>query len=87
MKAAQDAAWDVAHNVALSVAQDAARSAAWSVAYDAILALFVYDDCDQYLSMTSEELQVWALVTEHPAAVLLLPAVIVFERIKELESV
>jgi hypothetical protein len=69
------------------VAQHAARSAAFETAYDAILALFVYDDCDQYLNMSSEQLRMWAILTEQPAAVLLLPAVIAFERIKELESV
>jgi hypothetical protein len=37
--------------------------------------------------MTSEELQVWARLSENPAAVLLLPAVVVFERIAELETV
>jgi hypothetical protein len=37
--------------------------------------------------MPSEELQAWTLMTEHSAAVLLLPAVIAFERIKKLESV
>jgi hypothetical protein len=40
--------------------------------WDAILALIAYDDCEQYLSMSSEELQAWALVTQHPAAVFLL---------------
>ena len=53
----------------------------------AILALVTYDDCDQYLNMSSDQLRVWSLLTEHPAAILLLPAVIAFERIKELESV
>jgi len=55
--------------------------------WDAIIVLIGYDDCEQYLSMSSEELQAWALVTQHPAAVFLLCMVIVRDRIKELESV
>jgi hypothetical protein len=88
---AYDAAWDAAYDAAQDAVCDmtpyAARSAAFDAAYDAILALFAYDDCDQYLNMPSEELQAWTLMTEHSAAVLLLPAVIAFERIKKLESV
>jgi hypothetical protein len=79
MEAAQDAAWDVA--------RDAARSAAFEAAYDAILALFAYDDCDQYLDMTGEELKVWSYLSEHPVAILLLPAAVAFEQIKKLETV
>jgi hypothetical protein len=55
--------------------------------WDAIIVLIGYDDCEQYLSMSSEELQAWALVTQHPAAVFLLCMVIVRDRIKDLESV
>jgi hypothetical protein len=85
--AVRDAVRHAAWSAVRSVAQDAARSTAYDAAYDAILALFAYDDCEQYLAMTSEELRAWAMLTEHPAAVLLLPAVIAFERIKELETV
>jgi hypothetical protein len=81
------AARDAARLATPDATCDAAWCAAFETAYDAILALFVYDDCDQYLNMTSEELKVWSLLTEQPAAVLLLPAVIAFDRIKELESV
>jgi len=63
------------------------RLASGSAARAAILALVVYDDCEQYLNMHSKQLRVWATLTEHPAAVLLLPAVTAFERIKKLESV
>jgi hypothetical protein len=83
--------WDVAAASARDSVGDmasyAARSAAYDAAYDAILALFAYDDCAHYLDMPSEQLRMWATLTEHPAAVLLLPAVIAFERIKELETV
>jgi hypothetical protein len=37
--------------------------------------------------MSSEQLRAWALLSENPAAVLLLPAVAAFERIAELETV
>ena len=63
------------------------RSAAWRAACDASLALIAYDDCDQYLSMTSEQLRVWALLSERPAAVLLLPMIIVREQIQKMKIV
>jgi hypothetical protein len=93
--AAQSAAWSAAWNAAwceaLAATYDANRYAAWNAACNAaqgvILALIAYDDCDQYLNMTSEELKVWAILSEHPAAILLLPAVVAFEQIRELESV
>jgi len=37
--------------------------------------------------MSSDQLKVWAILSENPAAVLLLPAVIAFEKIAELELV
>jgi hypothetical protein len=101
--AAYGAARDEAYGAAWSAARDAVRGAAWNAAQDAawnaaqgvsyyaaqsaILALIAYDDCDQYLNMSSEELKVWAYLSEHPAAILLLPAVVAFEQIRELESV
>jgi hypothetical protein len=36
--------------------------------------------------MPSEKLKSWALLSEEPAAVLLLPAVIAYEKISELET-
>ena len=84
-------AWSEARAAARDAVRDesygAAYGAALNSAWGAILALIAYDDCEQYLSMTSEELQAWATLTEQPAAVLLLPAVTAFERINELESV
>ncbi len=55
------------------------------LARSSLLTLITYDDCEQYLSMTSEELRLWSLLSNNPAAILLLPAVIAFERIAELE--
>jgi hypothetical protein len=37
--------------------------------------------------MPSEQLHVWAALSENPAAILLIPAVIAFERTDELEMV
>jgi hypothetical protein len=96
--ASRTTAWDAAYDAILDAAYDAILDAAYDAAYDAgraaphiaaqgvILALIACDDCDQYLSMTSEELQAWALLTEHPAAILLLPMVIVREQIEQLAA-
>jgi len=87
--AARVAAWNAVENAARNVVENAARHAAGNVvvyaAYDAIAALVAYDDCAQYLGMTSDQLKMWAILSEEPAAILLLPAVTAFEKIKELE--
>ena len=79
--AARAEAWNAAWNAARDAALDADRSAAWNAALDAardaawevILALVAYDDCDQYLSMSYEQLLTYAILSERPQAVLLLP--------------
>jgi hypothetical protein len=85
--AASDAAWDAiwlaARNAARLAIWGAARSATWN----ATAALIAYDDASKYLEMSSGHLRIWAILSEDPAAVLLIPAVIAFERIRELESV
>lgn len=52
-------------------------SSSWHATYESagctIAALLFYDDCDQYLAMTYEQLKVWAELSERPQAVLLLP--------------
>lgn len=98
-----DAAWNAAWNAAWTAALNAAWNAAWSAARgaemgaamhaardaarDATAALIAYDDASKYLEMPGDHLRIWAILSEDPAAVLLLPAVIAFERISELESV
>ena len=89
--AGRDAAWKAARgaarNAAYYAARNAARDAAWDAAYGAILALIAWDDCAQYLDMSSDQLKVWAILSEKPASILLLPAVTAFEKINELETV
>jgi hypothetical protein len=99
--AAWNAAWGAARYAAVSAARDAAMAAArhadWyeirvrytvtRTAKDAIAALIAYDDASKYLDMTSDHLRIWAILSEDSAAILLLPAVIAFERINELECV
>ena len=87
--AAWGAAWHADRGAALDASRvaalDAARNAAWNASRNAIAALIAYDDASKYLDMPSDHLRVWAILSEIPAAVLLLPAVIAFERIRELE--
>jgi hypothetical protein len=89
--AAMNADWYAARIAALDADRDAAmnaaRDAAWGAAWGAITALIAYDDASKYLEMTSDQLRVWAILSEDPPAVLLLPAVVAFERINELECV
>ena len=97
-----DIAWSAAYDAARGAAWGAARGAAWEAAWDAawdaawiaaraaargsILALIAYDDAAKYLDMPSDQLKMWAILSEDPAAVLLLPAAIVCEKISELET-
>jgi hypothetical protein len=85
MSAALGAARDAARYAALGAALGAARYAALGAALGAIAALIAYDDASKYLEMPVDQLRFWAILSEDPAAVLLLPAVIAFERINELE--
>ena len=77
--AARDAVWDAAWVAVWDAAWVAARDAARSV----ISALVAYDDCDQFLSMSYERLKVWAVLSEDPRAILLLPMVYVSEQLNE----
>jgi hypothetical protein len=80
---ARGAAWDAIRDAVW----DAAGGAAWDAARDAIIALIAYDDCAHLLDMSSEQLKTWAVLSEQPAAVLLLSAVIARELIAQLETV
>ena len=83
--AARDAAWADARDAAWSAAGDAAYDATRVAAWGAIAALVAWDDCSQYLDMTSDQLKVWYHLTERPECILLLPAVRAFEQIEEME--
>ena len=80
--AARDAVWDAARYAARDAARDAAwdaaRYAARYAARDAILALIAWDHSSKYLSMKPDELKVWYHLSDDPACILLLPAVIRF---------
>lgn len=82
---------DADRNDALKAALDAARPKIWDPAGDAsmnaIMALIAYDHSAKYLDMTSEQLHIWAILSEDLAAFLLIAAVIAFEKIDELEMV
>ncbi len=94
---AWETAWDAIRvepwDSTLGAAFDAAWGAIWEArslpeqaARDAIMALMAYDDSAKYLTMPSEQLKTWAFLSEDPAAILLLPAVIAYEKISELET-
>jgi hypothetical protein len=91
VSAALHAARDVARYALLDAAQDEAWDAILDSALDASLnaaaALIAFDDASKYLDMPSDHLRILAILSETPSAVLLLPAVIAFERIRELECV
>jgi hypothetical protein len=80
--AARDATRDAAMDAAMYAARDASMNAAWA----ATAALIVYDDASKYLEMPVDQLRFWAILSEIPAAILLIPAVIAFERIRKLEN-
>ena len=72
VRPARRSAWDAAGAAAMVRARDAAR--------DAVLVLIAYDDCEKFLDMTPDELQVWAVLSNDPAAILLLPMVQVMQK-------
>ena len=90
--ASRDAVWAGALNEAWNVVRDADREAAWdatrtgpwaadqNAVLNTNLALVAYDDCDEYLQMSYEQLLIYATLSEKPQAVLLLPLKWVQER-------
>lgn len=80
---ARHAATNAACRGAGDEARDAARYAAWFV----VAALVAWDDSSQFLELDGDALEIYARLSDDPRAVLLLPAVRAFERIKELETV
>jgi hypothetical protein len=84
--AAFDATLGAARDAARDAALDAAQDAALYAARSAIAALIAYDDSSKYLDMPCDKLRVWAILSEYPAAVLLIPAVIALENITKKEK-
>ena len=76
-------AWLAARSRATKIVDTHLLWASPSVVEDAVLALIAYDDAGQFLSMSSERLRIWIELSEHPAATLLLPAVLAMERIQQ----
>jgi hypothetical protein len=68
--------------------RDQARNQALDqVCYQAkgvVLALITYDDCAKYLDIPLDQLEMLYHLTEHPACILLQPAVLVFAMEREL---
>ena len=88
---AHNAAWCLAlyetWGAAWHQAQTAAQTAALNSARNAISALVAYDHAGKYFDMPSDQVRVWATLSEEPAAILMLPAVVVRERIEQVEPV
>jgi hypothetical protein len=87
------AAFHAAYNAALHAVNDGDRETAYAAAYiaaynaargAAILALVAYDDSAKYLGLPLDQLKMLYALTEHPAALLLQPAVLAFAMEKEL---
>ena len=76
-KADRYVAWNAARIAVRTLIVVAARDATWIAARDAawcaLAALVAYDDCNEYLAMTYEQLHAWAILSESPQAILLLP--------------
>jgi hypothetical protein len=77
---ARDEAWEQARIQAL----DQTFDQSFDQARSALLALVAYDDCAKYLNLPIDQLQMLYHLTEHPACILLQPAVFVFEKEREL---
>ena len=85
--AASDAAWDKARYAVRNAAGDAAwaavrnasRDAAGAAAWAAVMALIAWNDCAYLLDTDPDKVRVLALLGQ-PAAILLLPAVTVFQK-------
>jgi hypothetical protein len=80
----QDAAWDTVWDAVWDAAKDAAWYAERREARGAALALIAWDDCGYLLEEKPENVKMLALLGNQ-AAVLLYPACVALQNIKELE--
>jgi hypothetical protein len=83
--AAWDAAWGASRGASRGEVWDAARDTAKEEAWTAVLALIAWDDCGYLFEETPEEVKMLALLGNQ-AAVLLYPACVALQNIKELEK-
>ena len=86
---ARDQVWDQGREqvwdlTSVPTLQDPAWQRARARARGALLALIAYDDSAKYLDLPLDQLQMLYHLTDHPACILLQPAVFVFEKEKEL---
>jgi hypothetical protein len=93
---ARDQVWYRARGQVWEQARDQvgvrARGQVWDQAWGqvrygargALLALVAYDDSAKYLKLPVDQLQMLYQLTDHPACILLQPAVLVFEKEREL---
>jgi hypothetical protein len=79
--AAWDEVWDTVWNARWNAVSDAARNAVWS----ALVALIAWDNCGYLLEENPENVKMLALLGNH-AAVLLYPACVALQNVKELEN-
>lgn len=86
-RSAACSAYDLAQMAACaqgpSEAPGEAYTATWTTSRLALAALIAWDDCGQYLDMTSKELELWITLSQRQECIMLLPAVKAFERIAE----
>jgi hypothetical protein len=90
---AWEQAWYQVRDQAWVQARDQARDQVWYLARDQairqvagpLLALIAYDDSAKYLNLPIDQLEMLYHLTEHPACILLQPAVVAFAMEKERE--
>jgi len=83
----RDRVYHCAYDAAYRAAPNGMREKAWRAVSGAMLALVTYDDAEQYLSMTAEELRLWAALSESPAAILLQPYVRACDRVAQMQQI
>ena len=83
--AGREAARDAGRDAELGAVWLAFRDDEWDAAWNGMLAFVAYDHASKYLQMTPDQLRAWALLSEDPAAVLLIPAAIAFDKLADME--
>jgi hypothetical protein len=86
LKAYESEIWDTFLDSNLDSALRTVPDESFNAVYDTLLALVVYDYSSKYLTMPSEHLKTWALLSDDPPAILLVPAISAFELIDKLEE-